>query len=72
VAHHFEGEVGSPTCGPRAKRAPSAEARELRHIVCETAALSLFTYMLTPNHDRDHFDHFHMEIKGSVRWFLYH
>ncbi len=26
----------------------------------------------TPNFDADHFDHFHMEIKGSVRWFLYH
>jgi hypothetical protein len=40
--------------------------------VCEASDLGVFTYVLTPNYDAAHVDHFHMEIKPGVRWFLYH
>lgn len=32
----------------------------------------LFTYVLTPNYNAAHADHFHMEIKPGVKWFMVH
>jgi len=72
VAHHFRGKIGARTCGPTAKQGTTPAARELRSIVCECADLGLFTYVLTPNYDAAHADHFHMEIRGDVHWLLYH
>ena len=72
VAQHFHGRIGGPTCGANVAVAKSPQARELRSIVCEARDLGLFTYVLTPNYDRAHADHFHMEIRPNVRWFLYH
>lgn len=72
VGHHFEGRLGTKTCGPGTHEPRSAEGRELRAIICEAAELGLFTYVLTPNFDKWHADHFHMEIRGDVKWFLYH
>ena len=72
VAQHFHGRIGAASCGAGAVVAKSWQARELRSIVCEARDLGLFTYVLTPNYNRDHADHFHMEIRPGVRWFLYH
>ncbi|MGK3999495.1 extensin family protein [Sorangium sp. So ce1024] len=72
VARHFHGRLGDKTCGAGAPQPELPEARELRSIVCEAADLGIFTYVLTPNYDAPHADHFHMEIKPGVRWFLYH
>ncbi|WP_437732565.1 extensin family protein [Sorangium sp. So ce1335] len=72
VARHFHGRLGDKTCGEGAPQPELPEARELRSIVCEAADLGIFTYALTPNYDAPHADHFHMEIKPGVRWFLYH
>ena len=72
VAHHFRGHIGAQTCGANVVAPPAAEARELRSIVCEARDLGIFTYVLTPNYDRAHVDHFHMEIRAGVRWYLYH
>ncbi|WP_437632545.1 extensin family protein [Sorangium sp. So ce854] len=72
VARHFHGRIGDKTCGEGAPQPELPEARELRSIVCEAADLGIFTYALTPNYDAPHADHFHMEIKPGVRWFLYH
>jgi hypothetical protein len=72
VAHHFHGRIGARTCGPNTSPPKTPLARELWSIVCEAADLGLFTYVLTPNYDAPHADHFHMEIRGDVRWFLYH
>ncbi|WP_437778022.1 extensin family protein [Sorangium sp. So ce1097] len=72
VARHFHGRIGDKTCGGGAPQPELPEARELRSIVCEAADLGIFTYVLTPNYDAPHADHFHMEIKPGVRWFLYH
>lgn len=72
VAQHFHGKIGDKTCGPDVPEADTPEARELRAIVCEARESEVFTYTLTPNFNADHFDHFHMEIKPGVEWFLYH
>lgn len=72
VARHFQGHIGDKTCGEGVKVPEQAEARELRSIVCEASDLGVFTYVLTPNYNAAHADHYHMEIKPSVRWFLYH
>jgi hypothetical protein len=71
VGVHFHGKVGDKTCGADVPEAPNAEARELRSIVCEAREAGVFTYALTPNFDAAHVDHFHLEIKGGVYWFLY-
>ncbi|WP_437763978.1 extensin family protein [Sorangium sp. So ce281] len=72
VARHFHGRIGDKTCGEGAPQPELPEARELRSIVCEAADLGIFTYALTPNFNAAHADHYHMEIKPGVRWFLYH
>ena len=72
VGSHFQGKIGEKTCGAGARLPESPEARELRSIVCEAADLGVFTYVLTPNYNAAHVDHYHMEIKPGVQWFLYH
>lgn len=72
VAAHFLGKIGERTCGDGARIPESADARELRDIVCSARESEVFTYALTPNFNADHFDHFHFEIKPQVEWFLYH
>lgn len=72
VARHFHGKIGDRTCGPGVRAGDTPEARELRAIVCESADLGIFTYVLTPNYNAAHADHYHMEIKPGVRWFLYY
>jgi hypothetical protein len=72
VAQHFQGRIGAQTCGEGVAMPEKPEARELREIVCESADLGIFTYVLTPNYNAAHADHYHMEIRPGVRWFLYH
>jgi hypothetical protein len=72
VARDFHGKIGNKTCGEGAPQPESADARELRSLVCESADLGVFTYVLTPDYNAAHADHFHMEIKPGVKWFLYH
>jgi hypothetical protein len=72
VAGHFHGKIGDKTCGPGVSLPEAEDARELRAIVCESSDLGIFTYVLTPNYNAAHADHYHMEIKPGVRWFLYH
>lgn len=72
VASHFRGKIGERTCGLGAPVPESAGARELREIVCGAREAGVFTYALTPNYDAPHADHFHLEIKPGVAWFLYH
>ncbi len=72
VAQHFKGKLGAKTCGDDVPLADTAEARELRSIVCEAREAGVFTYALTPNFDAAHADHFHMEIKPAVKWILFH
>jgi hypothetical protein len=72
VASHFGGRIGEKTCGEGVRAPDVTQGRELRSIVCESADLGIFTYVLTPHYNAAHADHFHMEIKPGVRWFLTH
>lgn len=71
VAGHFDGKIGAQTCGKGAPMPTDEKALELHRIVCEAHDAGIFTYTLTPNFDVAHKDHFHMEIKPGVTWFLY-
>jgi hypothetical protein len=72
VDRDFHGRIGAPVCGPGA--APpvpaTAEAREIRSIACEAADQHFFTSILTPNYNRAHRNHFHLEVTPDVRWYL--
>ena len=72
VARDFHGRIGAKTCGEGAPMPDNADAKELRALVCESEALGVFTYVLTPDYNAAHADHFHMEIRSGVKWFLYH
>jgi hypothetical protein len=70
VQKSWHGSIGAVTCGDRASppRKKVAEAKELRAIVCKAASERLFTTILTPNHDRAHYNHFHLEVTPEVTW----
>jgi hypothetical protein len=71
VDRDFHGAIGAKTCGPDAHPRPAtAAATELRAILCETVAAHLFNVILTPNHNRPHHNHFHLEVMAGVTWFL--
>jgi len=69
VQTDFGRKLGARVCGPGAPPA-AREARELRSILCEAADARIFTAMLTPNYDRAHFNHFHLEVTPGVEWVL--
>ncbi|MBP9085645.1 MAG: extensin family protein [Kofleriaceae bacterium] len=71
VLDDFHGAIGAKTCGPKAKpRRSNAAALEMRAILCEAVAAQLFNVVLTPNHNRPHRNHFHMELMHDTEWFL--
>jgi hypothetical protein len=71
VLDDFHGAIGAKTCGPRASPRKKTEAAvELRAILCEAVAARLFNVILTPNHNRPHRNHFHMEVMKATSWFL--
>ncbi|AUX19558.1 hypothetical protein SOCEGT47_000090 [Sorangium cellulosum] len=84
VERDFAGRRGAPVCGEgagavgkrgaagRRARGPAADAatRELRSIVCEAADQHIFTSILTPNYDRAHRNHLHLEVTPDVQWHL--
>ena len=47
-------------------------ATELRTILCDTVAKHLFNVVLTPNYNRPHHNHFHLEVTLGAKWFLLH
>lgn len=73
VDKHFNGAVGAATCGDKAAPRPAtSEAVKLRSILCEAVERRLFNVVLTPNYNRPHKNHFHLEVTEDVRWFLVH
>jgi Extensin-like protein C-terminus len=73
VLKHFHGRIGATTCGPRTGPQPkTAEADALRGIVCEAADARLFNVALTPDYNRQHRNHFHLEVTPRVSWFVVH
>jgi hypothetical protein len=73
VLKHFHGAIGAKTCGDGAGPHPATpEAKELREILCDAVTQHLFTVVLTPNYNRPHRNHFHLEVTEGVEWFLVH
>ncbi len=72
VLRDFDGQLGQKTCGEGAPTREAAAAKELRTIACDAMKEHLFTYILTPNFNAEHKNHFHMEVKAGVKWFLVH
>jgi Extensin-like protein C-terminus len=70
VGPHWEGSIGAKTCGAGARKLVPRRARELRSMLCEANDQRLFHYMLSPHFDEAHDDHFHLEIKPGVKWFI--
>ena len=73
VARDFHGKLGLGTCavgvGPTVR---SAKADELWSFVCDAAERALFNVMLTPNYNREHENHFHLEITPEAGWMMVH
>ncbi|RYZ05512.1 MAG: hypothetical protein EOO73_19875 [Myxococcales bacterium] len=67
VERDFEGAIGEPVCGARARTELSAEASALRNLICDVARSGTFHHILTPNHDAAHKDHFHLDIARGAR-----
>lgn len=73
VDRDFHGAIDAPTCGDGAAPQPATEAAlALRAILCEAVESRLFNVVLTPNYNRPHKNHFHLEVTAGVKWFLVH
>lgn len=73
VDRDFHGKIGARTCGDGAAPRPATPAGlELRAILCEAVDARLFNVVLTPNYNRPHRNHFHLEVTAGVSWFLVH
>ncbi|HEY0476069.1 MAG TPA: hypothetical protein VGD37_01015 [Kofleriaceae bacterium] len=73
VDHDFHGAIDAPTCGAGAAPRPATPAAlALRAILCEIVDHRLFHVVLTPNYNRPHKNHFHLELTAGVAWFLVH
>jgi hypothetical protein len=72
VLRDFHGRVGARTCGARAEppRVRTDSALELRSILCDASGDHLFNLVLTPNYNREHHNHVHLEVRRSIDWFL--
>lgn len=70
VLDHFKGRRGAKICGNKAPRGKTPEARELREIVCAAVDRGMFHVILTPNFNRGHRNHFHLEVTPGVKWLL--
>jgi hypothetical protein len=73
VERDFHGRIGARTCGPGTGPQPAtADALELRKIVCDAAAAKLFNVALTPDFNWPHRNHFHLEVTANTKWFYLH
>ncbi len=73
VLKSFHGRIGGKTCGAGAGPRPAtAPAKELRAILCDAVDAHLFNVVLTPNFNRPHRNHFHLEVMHGASWFLVH
>jgi len=71
VESDFHGKIGAPPCGAQARvETLTGVTKELRAVVCEAGEQKLFTSILTPNYNRAHHDHVHLEVTPSVSWSL--
>jgi len=73
VDKDFHGAIDAKTCGEGAAPDPATpEAIRLRSILCDAVDAHLFNVVLTPNYNKPHHNHFHLEVTSGVKWFLVH
>ena len=73
VLRDFHGRIGAHTCGPSAGPRPTKpEAAELRSIVCDATSAKLFNVALTPDFNRAHRNHVHLELAVGADYFFVH
>lgn len=71
VEKDFHGAIGAKTCGPKSGPWPAtAEAKTMRSIACDAADAHLFNVELTPDFNKKHKNHFHLEVTPGVKWFM--
>ncbi|MGH7296771.1 MAG: extensin family protein [Polyangiaceae bacterium] len=71
VQKDFAGQIGAATCGPTARPpAPTRASIGLHALVCDAAAQGIFNVILTPDHNAEHFNHFHVEVTPGAEWML--
>lgn len=75
VERDFRGRKNSPVCAKNTdewlqKQTGAANSQTLRRLVCAAAGAHLFTSILTPNYDRAHKNHLHLELVPEARWHL--
>jgi len=70
VLDDFKGRRYRKVCGKHAPKGKTAAARELREIVCAAVDAGMFSVILTPNFNRAHRNHFHLELTPGVKWLL--
>jgi hypothetical protein len=73
VLGDWHGGIGTRTCGAGAGPNPATKtALEIRTILCDAAQKRFFNVILTPNYNKPHQNHFHLEVTKGVKWFLLH
>lgn len=71
VDKHWNGRLGAKTCGEDAGPRPvTPEATKLRAILCDAVEARIFNSYLTPNYNKAHHNHFHLEVTYGWRSFL--
>lgn len=68
VLRDFHGRRGAPVCGPSARVRGGEGARVLRTVACDAARRGYFNVVLTPNFNRAHRNHLHLEVARDVSW----
>jgi len=74
VLEDWHGHIGDKTCVPGAQgpTVQTKKSRELRSILCEASNAKLFNVILTPNYNKPHENHFHLEVTRGVKWTIVH
>lgn len=74
VLEDWHGHIGDKTCvaGAGAPTPVTKKSLEIRGILCEAYAAKLFNVMLTPNFNKPHDNHFHLEVTRGVKWMIVH
>lgn len=67
VLEDYERNSGSPPCEDE----PETEAGEfLKEFACSLHASKTFNVILTPNANKEHHNHFHMDITPDAEWYI--
>lgn len=70
VEDHWNGGIGSAVCGEGSAPTHHTEAAyALRSIICHAAEQRIFNVILTPNYNRAHFNHFHLDLNAGQQSF---